>query len=129
MIGAHLLPSRVRVKRPRMSTEDGVLSTSWYAVPGMGQLQCRLEVGLFRPGKDQPLPIQAGRAPDRVAVYWVSPGTDLRPGDHLECVSGPVTGTWEVRTSPDSAVGMRHLHHLEGQATELPPSVALGGVG
>lgn len=120
MIGTHLMPSRVRVKRPQTSLQDGVLSTSWIAVSGMYSIPCRLEVGLYRPGKDQPLPAQAGRAPDRVAVYWVAPGTDFRPGDHLECVAGPVTGVWEVRTFPDAAVGMRNLHHLEGQVVEVP---------
>jgi hypothetical protein len=120
------MPSRVRVLRPRVSTEDGILSTSWSAVSGMESLMCRLEVGLFRPGKDQPLPIQAGRAPDRVAVVWVAPDTDLRPGDHLECVGGPVKGTWEMRTTLDAAVAMNRLHHLEGQVVELPPSVVAG---
>lgn len=119
MIGSHLLPSTVKVKRPQMSTSDGVLSTTWQSVPGMSSLQCRLEVGFYRPGKDQPLPIQAGRAPDRVAVLWVAPSTDLRPGDHLECVSGPVSGTWELRTNLDSVSNMRTLHHLEGQLVEL----------
>lgn len=127
MIGAHLLPSRVRVKRPRSSMQDGILTTSWVSVSDLTAVPCRLEVGLYRPGKDQPLPAQAGRAPDRVAVYWVAPGTDFRPGDHLECVSGPVVGTWEVRTFPDAATGMIHLHHLEGQVVEVPGSMAVSG--
>lgn len=114
------MPSRVRVKRPRVTMQDGILTTSWSPVSGMSDVPCRLEVGLYRPGKDQPLPIQAGRAPDRVAVYWVAPGTDFRPGDHLECVSGPVRGVWEIKSFPDAAVGMRNLHHLEGQAVEVP---------
>lgn len=121
MIGSHLLPSEVRVKRPQVSTQDGVLTTSWQAVPALSNVRCRLEVGFYRPGKDQPLPIQVGRAPDRVAVVWVAPNTDLRPGDHLECTSGPVSGTWELRTNLDDVSNMRNFHHREGQVVELFP--------
>lgn len=97
---------------------DGVLTTTFETVAGMEEIPTRLEVGYYRPGKDVPLPPQAGRAPDRVATYWVDPGTDLRPGDHLEYVSGPVPGTWQVRTYPDRALAMVALHHLEGQCVE-----------
>ncbi len=112
------MPSRVAVKRPATSLQDGVLTTTFEQVAGLESLQIRLEVGFYRPGKDTPLPAQAGRAPDRVATYWCPPGTDLRPGDQMEAVAGPVPGVWEVRTYPDRAVGMAHLHHLEGQAIE-----------
>lgn len=123
MISAHLLPSRVRVKRPSMRMVDGVMTTTWVTVPGLESVQCRIDVGFFRPGKDFPLPPQAGRAPDRVAVYYFAPGTEVRPGDYLECISGPVDGTWLLRTLPDSAVGLNRLSHLEGQAVEVAPSL------
>lgn len=70
--------------------------------------------------------MQAGRTPDRPAVYWVDPSSDIQPGDHLECISGPVVGVWEVRTSPDRAQNMRNLHHLEGQAIEVHQAVVGG---
>lgn len=124
MITPWLLPSVVRVLRPLSVMTDGVLTSSWQPVPGLESVRCRIEVGFYRPGKDQPLPIQAGRTPDRPAVYWVAPGTDIQPGDHLECVSGPVIGVWEVRTAPDRAQNMRSLHHLEGQVIEVHQSVA-----
>jgi hypothetical protein len=126
MIGIHLMPSRVKVSRPLVSMQDGILTTAWRDVAGLEEVPIRLEVGFFRPGKDFPMPPQAGRTPDRVATYWVSPDIDLRPGDHIECVSGPVTGTWQIRVAPDVSTSMSRLHHLEGQAVELPPSVAAG---
>jgi hypothetical protein len=128
MISTWLLPSLVRVLRPRAVMVDGVLESTWVEVAGLTRLNCRIEVNFYRPGKDMPMPIQAGRAPDRVAVYWVAPGTRLQPGDHLECVSGPIIGTWQVRTAPDRAQNMRHLHHLEGQCIEVAPSIASGAL-
>lgn len=123
------MPSYVRVLRPQGVMQDGVLSSSWTPVPGMESVQCRIEVGFYRPGKDMPVPVQAGRAPDRVATYWVAPGLDLQPGDRMECVRGPVIGTWEVRTVPDRAINMQNFHHQEGQAIEVAPSVASGALG
>jgi len=122
------MPTYVRVTRSQGVFTDGVLATSWVVVAGMERVQCRIEVGFYRPGKDVPMPAQAGRAPDRVATYWCAPGTELRPGDRMECVAGPVVGTWEVRTAPDRAINMRNFHHLEGQAIEVAPSVAQGAV-
>lgn len=126
MISPYLMPSIVAVMRPRMITTDGIMTASWAEVPGMERVRCRIEVGFYRPGKDMPMPVQAGRAPDRPAVYWVAPTTDVQPGDHFRCISGPVLGTWLVRTAPDRAQGMQNLHHLEGQCIEVAPSVAQG---
>lgn len=123
VISSWLFPSIVRVLRPNPVMVDGVLTTTWQVVPGMERIPCRLEVNFYRPGRDMPLPPQAGRAPDRLAVYWVAPSTRLLPGDHLECVSGPVSGTWQIRTLPDVAQNMRTLHHLEGQAVEVHSSL------
>ncbi len=128
MITPWLLPSTVRLLRTQSQLVDGVLTSIWAPVPGMERIRCRIEVGFYRPGKDMPMPVQAGRAPDRPAVYWCAPGTDLRPGDHMECLEGPVLGTWQIRTAPDRAQNMRHLHHLEGQCIEVAPSVASGAV-
>jgi hypothetical protein len=116
---SYLLPSRVKVSRPEITTQDGILTTTFEPVEGMESLVCRLEVGFYRPDKDVPLPAQAGRAPDRVAVYWLADPIDLKPGDHLECISGPIAGVWEVRTHPDRVVGLNSFHHIEGQAIEV----------
>lgn len=124
MITPWLMPSTVRVWRSSPKMVDGVMSSSWAVVPNLASVRCRIEVGFYRPGKDIQLPVQAGRAPDRPAVYWCAPGTDLRPGDQMECVSGPVSGTWEIKTLPDQAQNMRRLHHLEGQCIEVAPSLS-----
>jgi len=118
VISGWLLPSRVRVSRPATSFEDGVLTTTFEPVVGLESVPVRLEVGFYRPGKDQPLPVQAGRAPDRVATYWAAPGVDLRPGDQMEAISGPVGGVWQIRTYPDQALDMASVHHIEGQCVE-----------
>ena len=118
MISDWLLPSRVRVLRPASVFVDGILTTTFEPVAGMESVPVRLEVGFYRPGKDMPLPVQAGRAPDRVATYWAAPGSDFRPGDHLEAVAGPVTGTWQVRAYPDQALDTCSVHHVEGQCVE-----------
>lgn len=128
MVPDHLMPSRVKVWRPKVTTQDGILTTSWVSVSGLDEVRCRLEVNFYRPGKDVMLPVQAGRAPDRVGVYWVDPGTDFRPGDHLECVSGPVEGFWRVGTKPDVALSMSSLHHLEGQVVEVHSSIVMEGI-
>lgn len=120
------MPSRVRVSRPHSTMQDGILTASWRDVEGLEEVPIRLEVGFFRPGKDFPLPPQAGRTPDRVATYWVDSDIDLRPGDHIQCVSGPVTGTWQIRTAPDLVTSMSKLNHKEGQAIELIPAIANG---
>jgi hypothetical protein len=128
VISDRLMPSWVRVLRPRATMQDGVLSATWFAVPGQESVRCRIEVSFYRPGKDMPMPLQQGRAPDRVATYWLHPGTDLQPGDRLECIDGPVLGVWEVRTAPDRTINMTSLHHLEGQLIEVAPSVASGAL-
>lgn len=128
MISLYLMPTTVSVLRPQALMRDGILTSVWVPVAGMERVRCRIEVGFYRPGKDMPMPVQAGRAPDRVAVYWVAPGTDLKPGDHMQCVDGPVPGTWQVRTAPDRAVNMARFHHLEGQCVEVAPSVAQGAI-
>lgn len=128
MIPRIMMPSRARVWRPQSDMVDGVLTLTMVpvvglvaaeVVEGVEAIPLRVEVGFYRPGKDQPLPIQAGRAPDRVAVYWCTPGTDLRPGDHLEMIEGPVVGSWHLRAYPDRAIDMSFLHHLEGQCVEV----------
>lgn len=128
MIPNVMMPSRAQVLRPQSDMVDGVLTLTMVPVEGLVAAEIvggveviplRMEVGFYRPGKDQPLPVQAGRAPDRVAVYWCAPGTDLRSGDHLEMVSGPVVGSWHLRAYPDRVIDMGSLHHLEGQCVEV----------
>jgi hypothetical protein len=91
----------------------------------VGLLQCRLDLTFIRPGKDQPAPVVAGRAPDRVGVCYFDPvpGADgaslVRAGDRLKCVDGPIFGTFEVRPIPDVAQGLTGAHHIEVQVVEV----------
>jgi hypothetical protein len=90
-----------------------------------GLLQCRLDLTFLRPGKDQPAPVVAGRAPDRVGVCFFDPVPDaegasmVRAGDRLHCVSGPISGTFDIRLIPDVAQALTGAHHIEVQVIEV----------
>lgn len=90
-----------------------------------GLLQCRLDLHLVRPGKDAPAPLVAGRAPDRVGVAFfdLAPGPSGAPlvlaGDRLECVAGPIFGTFDIRVIPDVAQDLVGGHHIEVQVIEV----------
>lgn len=90
-----------------------------------GLLACRLDLQFVRPGKDAPAPIVAGRAPDRIGVCYfdLANGPSGAPlvmaGDRLECVAGPVFGTFEIRVVPDVAQDLIGGHHIEVQVIEV----------
>jgi hypothetical protein len=90
-----------------------------------GLLQCRLDLTFLRPGKDQPAPVVAGRAPDRTGVCYFDPSPDangaslVKAGDRLLCVEGPVYGTFEIRLIPDVAQSLIGAHHIEVQVVEV----------
>jgi hypothetical protein len=94
-----------------------------YNQPGL--LQCRLDLLFLRPGKDQPMPLVAGRAPDRTGVCYFDLAADsdgiplVLAGDRLQCVSGPIFGTFEVRLIPDVAQSMIGASHVETQVIEV----------
>jgi hypothetical protein len=104
---------------------DPVLS-----VPGL--LQCRLDLTFLRPGKDQPAPIVAGRAPDRVGVCYFDLTSDpsgaplVKAADRLQCVAGPIFGTFEIRLIPDVAQDLTGAHHVEVQVVEVAQQLKQG---
>ena len=121
----------------------GSLSMTWQNVPDVldpylpdkpGQMYCRLDVGFMRPGKDQPQPFAAGRAPDRVALMFFDPATDqggrslVRSGDRFTCLAGPVYGVWELRLIPEVAQDYVAAHHMEVQVVEVSQALAAGGL-
>jgi hypothetical protein len=121
----------------------GALSMSWENVSDIldpylpdkpGQLWCRLDVGFMRPGKDIPMPITAGRAPDRVALMFFDPAFDaggrslVKAGDRFECLAGPVYGTWEVRLIPEVAQDYLGAHHMEIQVVEVSQALQPGSL-
>jgi hypothetical protein len=111
----------------------GAMTFSWDPVttivdPVLGQpglLQCRLDLTFLRPGKDQPAPVTAGRAPDRTGVCYFDlanapDGSPLvKAGDRLQCVAGPIFGTFEIRLIPDVAQDLTGAHHVETQCVEV----------
>lgn len=117
---------------PVMNADFG-MSVSWAAVSDIvdviqdqpGMLQCRLSIGYLRPGKDQLPPIVAGRPQDRYGVVYFDPVTDpagiplVKAGDRFLCVSGPISGTWEMRNIPDQLQGYRGAAHCEAQVVEV----------
>lgn len=90
-----------------------------------GMLGCRLDLTFLRPGKDQPAPVTAGRAPDRTGVCYFDLATDVSgvplvlAGDRLRCVSGPIFGTFDIRLIPDVAQDLGGAHHVEVQVIEV----------
>lgn len=123
----HLYNTRAEVLRPRPTITDGLAQISWQkltivvdafaATPG--ELMCRIDLNFQRPGKDQPMQMVAGRAPDRVGLMFFDPTNDIQSGDRIHCLDGPVQGTFEIRVMPDPAVGYGPAHHMEVQIVEV----------
>lgn len=120
----HLYSSTVRVKRVSAVSEDGSLELSYNTVPRLQNVRCRLDLNFLRMGKDQLSPIVDGRAPDRVGVMFCNSDIALKPGDHLETVTGPVTGTFEIKAIPDQALDYGTAHHIEVQIIEVSQDVS-----
>jgi hypothetical protein len=118
----------------------GGMSVTWAAVTDIldpflstpGQIACRLDLQFTRPGKDAPQPLVAGRAPDRVGVLFCDMPADvnglplLKAGDRFQMVSGPIVGTFEVRTVPEVAQDYIGASHAEFQVIETSQSLQPG---
>jgi hypothetical protein len=118
----------------------GAMTFSWVPVDTIvdpvlnqpGLLQCRLDLTFLRPGKDQPAPIVAGRAPDRTGVCYFDLTADangaplVKSADRLQCVAGPVFGTFEIRLVPDVAQDLTGAHHIEVQVVETSQMLKQG---
>jgi hypothetical protein len=121
-------------------TDGGAMSMSWNPVAAVvdpvldqpGLLRCRIDLTFIRPGKDQPAPMVAGRAPDRVGVCYFDLATGpggvplVLAGDRLQCVAGPIFGTFEIRVIPDVAQDMVGAHHVEVQVVEVSQMLTPG---
>lgn len=126
----HLFNSRVEVLRLSGSMEHGTPRMEWKQIPSMvdpifgrpGEMMCRIDLGFQRIGKDAPMPVAAGRAPDRIGVMCCSNTNLLLAGDRVRCVAGPITGVFEIRAIPDPAVGFSAMHHMEVQVVEVAQS-------
>lgn len=123
----HLYHTRAEVLRLRQEFSDGVPTMTWQQVDQIvdpvlgvpGELMCRIDLQFVRPGKDQPMPVVAGRAPDRVGLMFFDATTEILSGDRIHCIDGPISGTFEIRATPDPAVGHMLAHHMEVQIIEV----------
>ncbi len=128
----YLFNSRVEVTRLAGGIVNGAPKMRWEKITTVpdpilgvpGELLCRLDLTFQRPGKDAPMPIVAGRSPDRVGLMFFSVTDALKAGDRVRTLSGPVTGTFEIRAIPDPAVGFSASHHMEVQIVEVAQAVA-----
>lgn len=126
----HLYHSRVEVLRLKQTMQNGVPTHSWekattvvdpiLGVPG--EMMCRLDLNYVRPGKDAPMPVVAGRAPDRVGVLFFDPVDTVLSGDRIRVLAGPIAGVFEIRATPDPAAGFAAAHHNEVQIIEVTQS-------
>lgn len=123
----HLYATRAEVLRLSGDMVDGSVKLSWNKLSTVvdpflnrpGELMCRLDLGFVRQGKDQPMAVVAGRAPDRTGLLFMDSGTDVRAGDRVRCITGPIEGTFEIKAIPDVAQGFGTGHHLEVQVFEV----------
>lgn len=120
----------VEVYEASITLNKGSMSSSWVKITDMvdplhgipGEMKCRIDFGFLRPGKDAPSPITAGRAPDRVGVMVFDATPYVRGGNLIRIKEGPMTGTYELKSNPDPAVGYGSIHHLEVQVIEVAQS-------
>lgn len=123
----HLYHTRAEVLRLRQDFTNGVPALTWQQVNEIvdpmlgvpGELMCRIDLNFVRPGKDQPMPIVAGRAPDRVGLMFFDATTEILSGDRILCIDGPISGTFEIRATPDPAVSFKYVNHMEVQIIEV----------
>lgn len=95
-------------------------------VPYGPRFSARLDLTFVRPGKDQPAPSEAGKAPDRQGVMFYMPNdAPLRASDRVRVLSGPhAPSTFEVRATPDPAQDYSTGHHMEVGIYEVAQQVA-----
>jgi hypothetical protein len=128
----HLYISRAEVYRLKMTFVKGAARNEWVKLSEVvdtrlnipGELMCRLDLNFVRPGKDQPSPLVAGRAIDRTGVLFCDATPHLLAGDRLKLVGGPISGTFELKATPDGAIDFSAVHHFEVQVSEISPSAA-----
>jgi hypothetical protein len=137
--GLYRSVAQVMRLQPTLQPGGGMV-VAWTAVTDIldpylvtpGMIACRLDLLFTRPGKDAPMPLVAGRAPDRVGVLFYDMPADVnglplvKAGDHFQMVSGPITGTFELRQTPEPAQDYIGAAHAENQVTEVSQALQPG---
>lgn len=127
---SHLLNSRVAVERLQMATHNGRAQMIWVTQPApLNYVRCRLDLNFLRPGKDVPMAVEAGKAPDRIGVLFAEPDCGLKAGDRIRAVPNdvgliPQPGVFEIRVIPDGAQAYSAIHHIEIQIVEVAQQMA-----
>lgn len=128
----HLYRSQVQVFRLSGSFDLGAPSYVWEPLTAVldpvlnipGQMLCRIDLQFLRPGKDAPMPIVAGRPPDRTGTMFYDAIPMILAGDRFVCTAGPIVGTFELRQVPEPAQDYFAVHHFENQVIEVAQTVA-----
>lgn len=116
----HLFISTGHIERLSRTMVNGAAQMTWSPVsdPQLQNIKCRLDLNFLRPGKDAPAPYEAGKAPDRIGLMFCDI-LPIRAGDRFVADSGPVMGTFEIHSNPDTTITMRPTgHHMEIQIVE-----------
>lgn len=122
---SHLLNSRVAVSRLSQITQDGRSQWIYVDQPApLNYIKVRLDMVFMRPGKDIPMAVEAGKAPDRMGICFAEVGSGLQAGDRITAIpndSGaiPVPGTFDIRVIPDIPIDYSSGHHQEIQIVEV----------
>lgn len=122
-----LYNTRVEVRRLSLDMLNGAPTQTWQKLDMIvdpylgvpGEMMCRIDLQYQRPGKDQPMPVVAGRAPDRVGLMFFDVTDVIKSGDRFECMQGPIQGTFEIKVMPDPAQAYALAHHMEVQIVEV----------
>jgi hypothetical protein len=108
----------MRVYRLTTSDGGGYPVYEHRVVEGLESVPCRLDLTFIRPGKDQLPVVEAGRAPDHLGIMFCDPDVPIQAGDVYVFFEGPISGTYEMRVSPDRAIGFKKANHIEVQLVE-----------
>lgn len=122
-----LYHTRAAILRQELVFTDGDAQQAWTKISQIvdpylnepGEMMCRIDLSYVRVGKDQPTALVAGRVPDRQGLLFLDPTDELRMGDHIECLDGPISGIFEMRAKPDPIAGYALAHHMEVQIIEV----------
>lgn len=122
-----LYNTRAEILRLTLEMQKGVPQQTWQKIDDIvdpylgipGEMMCRIDLQYQRPGKDMPMPVVAGRAPDRVGLMFFDATDQIRSGDRFRCIQGPIQGIFEIRVMPDPAQAYSLAHHMEVQIIEV----------
>lgn len=89
----------------------------------VGYMMCRIDLQYVRPGKDDLPMATTGRAPDRTGVMFCDYTPYLKGQHIIQCVHGPIKGTFEIRFIPEEVQGYSEIHHMECGIVEIAKSL------